>query len=451
MRDGRAYSGLILSSRSGMVFIRHASRASLSLALHTTSPSAATAGGNELTREYTAATDTYYQYDGSGNTVAKQEASGTTYYQYDFENGMTRIDFGDDSHNYFGYDADSKRVEKRDSEGYTRFVYQGPDMLKLLQEQDAGGDAVVQYTMGGALEAMRRSNGGGLSGGATSFYHFDWLGSTFALTDATAAATDTYLYDAWGGVLNRTGTLTNPHTYIGKERYYRMPNASLYHLGFRDYAAGVGRFVTLDPQRDGTNWFAYVGSAPSHAADPSGATVVIPPWLIPDEETLWRCLEGACPSLVDLSGGTRPSSCWLCITAVAQALDIVPSEFPNPFLGFAIEMLDCAANLRTLCDYDHYTDAPATWYLTLLDCATMIDDLLRVPAPVEFLIDLVAFVVQQVEQGFPIVHVPAACCVCLLKNVIGPLPPVKLPPLPPIIPPWPGVPVLGVRLPWERG
>ena len=126
LRDGRAYSGLLPSSRSGMVCIRDALRASLCLTLRITSPSAATAA-REFTREYTAATDTHYQYDGSGNTVPKQGTSGTTYYQYDFENLMTRIDFADDSHNYFGYDADSKRVEKRDSEGYSRFVYQGPD------------------------------------------------------------------------------------------------------------------------------------------------------------------------------------------------------------------------------------------------------------------------------------------------------------------------------------
>ena len=49
---------------------------------------------------------TYYEYDGSGNTVARQEAAGTTYYQYDYENLMTRIDFADDSHDYFAYDAD---------------------------------------------------------------------------------------------------------------------------------------------------------------------------------------------------------------------------------------------------------------------------------------------------------------------------------------------------------
>jgi len=202
---------------------------------------------NELTEETTGADTTYYYYDHSGNTTAKQEPAGTTYYQYDHENLMTRIDFADDSHNYFAYDADSKRVEKRDSEGYARFIYQGPNMLALLQEQNESEDAVVHYTMGDGLETMRRANGGELETGASSFYHFDALGSTFDLTDINEAVTDTWLYNAWGEILSRTGITINPHTYVGEERYYLNPDPVLYLLGLRYYDLEAGRFTTLDP------------------------------------------------------------------------------------------------------------------------------------------------------------------------------------------------------------
>jgi RHS repeat-associated protein len=80
--------------------------------------------------------------------------------------------------------------------------------------------------------------------------------------------------DAWGMLLERTGSTVNPHTYVGRERYYRMPNAEMYHLGFRDYAQGVGRFMTVDPVRDGLNWFAYVRNGSTAMVDPSGAA----PW-----------------------------------------------------------------------------------------------------------------------------------------------------------------------------
>jgi YD repeat-containing protein len=195
----------------------------------------------------TGAATTYYHYDGCGNTTAKQAPAGTTYYQYDTENLMTRIDFPDNTHSYYTYDADSKRVSQRTTDGYSEFIYEGPDMLKLQMERDENGDTKVQYTMGNGLEAVRRDAGSGMASGDSSFYHYNHLGTTIALTNAAESVSDTYRHDAWGVQLSSTGSTVNPHTYVGQQRYYHMPNADLYHLGFRDYAQRVGRFTTLDP------------------------------------------------------------------------------------------------------------------------------------------------------------------------------------------------------------
>jgi RHS repeat-associated protein len=193
---------------------------------------------------------------GRPNSVSHTRTRGAglaTYYEYDAanelltENLMTRIDFPDDTHSYYTYDADSKRVSQRTADGYSEFIYQGPDMLKLQMERDENGDTKVQYTMGAGLEAMRRDAGGGMSSGDSSFYQYNHLGTTVALTDADESVTDTYRHDAWGVQLASTGSTVNPHTYVGQQRYYRMPEAALYHLGFRDYAQGMGRFTTIDP------------------------------------------------------------------------------------------------------------------------------------------------------------------------------------------------------------
>jgi uncharacterized protein RhaS with RHS repeats len=34
----------------------------------------------------------------------------------------------------------------------------------------------------------------------------------------------------------------------------------LYDYGYRDYSPTLARFTTVDPIRDGTNWFAYVNN-----------------------------------------------------------------------------------------------------------------------------------------------------------------------------------------------
>jgi RHS repeat-associated protein len=41
----------------------------------------------------------------------------------------------------------------------------------------------------------------------------------------------------------------------------------LYNYGYRDYAPEVARFTTVDPVRDGANWFAYVNNDPVNWVD----------------------------------------------------------------------------------------------------------------------------------------------------------------------------------------
>jgi RHS repeat-associated protein len=77
-------------------------------------------------------------------------------------------------------------------------------------------------------------------------------------------------------LLASTGSTVNPHTYVGRERYYRMPNAAMYHLGFRDYAQGLGRFMTVDPVRRYWEHEAYAANNPTRRLDPRGLQSWIP-------------------------------------------------------------------------------------------------------------------------------------------------------------------------------
>src|SRR5437899_10374670 len=51
--------------------------------------------------------------------------------------------------------------------------------------------------------------------GATSYHHFDALGSTRQLTNAAGSTTDSVIYDAWGNVVSRTGTPSARAVWIG--------------------------------------------------------------------------------------------------------------------------------------------------------------------------------------------------------------------------------------------
>jgi RHS repeat-associated protein len=59
----------------------------------------------------------------------------------------------------------------------------------------------------------------------------------------------------------------SPRRYTGKP-YDAI--TGLYNYGHRDYQPQVARFTTVDPIRDGSNWFAYVNNDPVNWIDPQG-------------------------------------------------------------------------------------------------------------------------------------------------------------------------------------
>lgn len=48
----------------------------------------------------------------------------------------------------------------------------------------------------------------------------------------------------------------------------------LYYFNARWYDAQLGRFITEDPEKDGTNWYAYVNNNPLTFVDPTGLVAV---------------------------------------------------------------------------------------------------------------------------------------------------------------------------------
>jgi RHS repeat-associated protein len=100
--------------------------------------------------------------------------------------------------------------------------------------------------------------------------------------------TDSYLYDAWGEALQESGVTPNPYRYVGRLRYYQMPGTGLYHVGHRQLATAAGRFLTVDPARDGGNWYGYVGGRSTVATDARGLQLLerVTPYVEPYLELL---------------------------------------------------------------------------------------------------------------------------------------------------------------------
>ena len=253
---------------------------------------------------------TTFAYDGSGNLASQREVTdkGTitrTTHAWDGENRLTGVSSQAASQpvsrSTFAYDGDGRRLRKEDGAGETRFTW---DVQNVLRESDAAGATQAEYTLEpeqyGNLLSQRRS-------GATRYYHYDGLGSTDGLTDAAQAATDTYVYDAFGGLRASSGASTNAYRFVGRLGYYYEPNVQTqYYVRARYYSPLLGRFLSLESRHvpDGDpNQYRYAFNSPVSFNDPNGLRPqqILQP---PNPPPAPRTLVTVCCRKISITGNT---------------------------------------------------------------------------------------------------------------------------------------------------
>ncbi len=206
-----------------------------------------------------------YRYEATGNLVDRTEKGTTrvTRFQYDGLNRLTRIDYPDRTFASYRYDGLNRRIERNANGQITRYIY---DEASVLLELDGSNNIVARYTRNPVTDEVLSVE----RGGSRYYYHAGADGSILGVSDANGNLVASYTYDSFGQIVDRTGSLPNPYTFIGREL---DSESGYYYLGARTYDPASGRFLQEDPiglNGGDLNAYRYALGNPIDLVDPTG-------------------------------------------------------------------------------------------------------------------------------------------------------------------------------------
>jgi RHS repeat-associated protein len=209
-------------------------------------------------------------YDANGNVTS----TGGKTFTYDSDNRLKSMNGGALN---IVYDGDGNRVAKTVNGVTTRYLVDdlNPTGYAQVVEETVNSSVQRAYSYGlQRIDVIQLVN----SSWTLSFYGYDGAGSVRQLTNSSGAVTDTYDYDAFGNLLNKTGTTPNNYVYRG-EQYDQ--DLGLYYLRARYYNPATGRFLSRDPE-DGDysnpailHKYLYAHGDPVNLKDPSGRSALV--------------------------------------------------------------------------------------------------------------------------------------------------------------------------------
>jgi RHS repeat-associated protein len=198
-------------------------------------------------------------YDAAGNTIN----SGGIADSYDFENHLI-------THGAVAvvYDGDGNRVSETVGGVTTNYLVDTVNPTGYAQVVDELQSGTVARAYSYGLERISEKQASG-----TSFYGYDGHGSVRQLTNSAGAVTDTYDYDAFGNLINLTGTTPNMYRFAGEAYDAAL---GLYYNRARYLNTTTGRFWSMDSDEGDSrdplslHKYLYVADNAPNSFDPSG-------------------------------------------------------------------------------------------------------------------------------------------------------------------------------------
>lgn len=197
------------------------------------------------------------------NTAGGITQAGSSSFTYDINDNMLTA-----PNSSFSYDGAGNRRAKTVNGVNTRYVLSMLGMSQVLMETNGSNVVQKHYIYGptGLLYRVKSDNT------TYSYYHYDYRGSTTAITNEAQNVTHSYSYDPFGKVLASTEADANPFQYVGQHGVqYESP--TLTFMRARYYDPTTGRFVSEDPIWH-LNLYPYADNNPITRIDSNGETSV---------------------------------------------------------------------------------------------------------------------------------------------------------------------------------
>ena len=202
-------------------------------------------------------------YDADGNLTA----FGPWDYTYDAANRLKTASSNGVLIVTNFYDAKSRRVKKVTQEATMTFFYDGWNLVEERIAYTNGISSTIHYYWGKDLSGALQG-AGGVGGllyltidGVPYVPNYDNIGNITRYLDLNGNTVAQYTYDAFGGTLSQSGSLSTFFRHRFSTKYLDV-ETGLYYYGYRFYSPLLMRWLTRDPleEKGGINLYAFCGN-----------------------------------------------------------------------------------------------------------------------------------------------------------------------------------------------
>ena len=203
-----------------------------------------------------------FTHDANGNIETMVGDWNISNIDWDVHNMPVEF-MGADFNATYGYDGLGNRRTAEREGATTDYGLNILGMSQVLFETDNNGNLTYIYVHGlGMISRIKADDN------SERYYHYDFRGSTIAMTDENATITHQYQYDEFGRTQDAQEEDMNRFRYVGAFGVM-WENERMLFMRARYYDTDLGRFLSEDPVWS-TNLYEYAESNPIIGIDPAG-------------------------------------------------------------------------------------------------------------------------------------------------------------------------------------